>query len=198
MAKQVGITGGIGSGKTTVCKLFETLGIPVYYADYRAKKLMTDSEELVQQIKDLIGTDAYFDDGSLNRPFIASVVFKDQSKLNQLNAIVHPAVHEDGRNWQAAQTSVYTLNEAALMVESGGYKRMDKLITVFAPQEKRIERVMQRDGSTEAEVLARINKQLPEIEKINKSDFVINNDGSYPLIKQVYGIHQQLLREFSK
>lgn len=192
---QIGVTGGIGSGKTTVCKLFETLGIPVYYADDRAKKIMVESPDLIKGIKSAFGEEAYTSDGELNRLYLAQIVFNDQSKLATLNGLVHPAVHADGQAWIAAQKNApYALNEAALMVESGGYKRMDKLISVFAPQEIRIQRVMQRDGSTKEQVLARLNKQLPEIEKIKVADFVINNDGNHSLIKQVYAIHQHLLR----
>lgn len=192
---QVGITGGIGSGKTTICKMFEAIGIPVYYADVRAKKLMTESPILVQKITELLGTAAYAEDGTLNRAYIAQQVFEDKDKLNQLNALVHPAVHADGKSWHEHQTNVpYTLNEAALMVESGGYRRMDKLITVFAPEHIRIQRVMKRDGSTAEAVQARIQKQLPEIEKIKVADFIINNTGDFSLIKQVYAIHQKLIQ----
>ena len=195
MIKKIGVTGGIGSGKTTICKLFETLGIPVYYADWRAKKLMVEYPPLIAGVKTIFGKKAYTNDGQLNRKYIASIVFEDQKKLHELNALVHPAVHADGESWHNEQLNVpYTLNEAALMVESGGYKRMDKLITVFTPQETRIQRVMQRDNSSEAEVRARMHKQLPEIDKIKVADFVINNDGHYSLIKQVYAIHQQIIK----
>lgn len=191
---KVGITGGIGSGKTTICRIFETLGIPVYYADERAKWLMLHDEALVDGVKQLFGEEAYTKEGLLNRPFIAQIVFNDQAKLNQLNQLVHPAVHRDGQVWHDAQKDVaYTLNEAALMVESGGYHKMDQLITVFAPKEIRINRVMARDQVERAAVEARISKQLPEEEKLKVAHHIIYNDGEHSLIQQVHQIHQVLV-----
>ena len=129
----IGITGGIGSGKTTVCKIFETLGIPAYYADDRAKALMTNDLRLVATIKNTFGDEAYLPDGALNRSYLAATVFGNTEKLAQLNAIVHPAVIADGIAWQQAQTLVpYTLKEAALLIESGSYKNMDKIIVAVA------------------------------------------------------------------
>lgn len=190
---QIGITGGIGSGKTTVCNIFEYFGIPVYYADDRAKYLMTNDTDLVEAIKESFGEDAYFDDGSLNRAYLGNIVFSNPQKLKVLNGLVHPAVHKDGAMWHSLQRDVpYTLNEAALMVESGGYKRMDKLIVVTAPEELRIERVMKRDKTTAAAVRARMNNQLSEEEKVLHADHVIYNDGSHSLIEQVFIIHRRL------
>lgn len=190
--KKIGITGGIGSGKTTVCKIFESLGIPVYYADDRAKALMTDNMELVSAIKDLFGDQAYLEDGSLNRPFIASIVFNDKKKLAQLNGLVHPAVAKDGIIWQQSQSLVpYTLKEAALLIESGSYQAMDYLVTVWAPRETRIQRVLQRDGTTREEVEARMDKQMPEFEKLKLAHFVIINDGERSLVKQVQQLHRR-------
>jgi len=183
--KKIGITGGIGSGKTS-------LGIPVYYADDRAKALMTDNKKLVDGIKNLLGDEAYFEDGSLNRQHIASIVFKDKKKLEQLNGLVHPAVAKDGILWQQSQSLVpYTLKEAALLIESGGYQAMDYLITVWAPKEIRIERVMKRDGTTRAEVEARIDKQMSEFEKLKLAQFVIINDGEKSLVQQVQKLHRR-------
>lgn len=196
---KIGITGGIGSGKSTVCRLFEVLGIPVYYADDRAKSIMVDKMEVVEQIIDLLGPAAYFPDGSLNRQFIAGIVFKDSEKLQKLNKIVHPAVRTDGIEWHHSQTDVpYTLKEAALLIESGNYQSMDKIIVVSAPKEMRIQRVMTRDQVEKAAVLARMEKQLPEKEKIKKADFVITNDLTRPLIQQVWKIHQSLLASISR
>jgi dephospho-CoA kinase len=190
---KVGITGGIGSGKSTVCRIFETLGIPVYYADDRAKWLMTHDPELVKGIKALIGEDAYLPDGSLDRAKIASVIFNDKEKLAAMNALVHPAVWQDGENWHNSHSEVpYTLKEAALLFETGGYQLMDKMITVYAPKALRLERVMQRDGSKEEEVLARMDKQMPDERKMELADFVIHNDGQQSLIRQVLDIHRQL------
>jgi dephospho-CoA kinase len=190
--KRIGITGGIGSGKTTVCKIFESLGIPVYYADDRAQVLMTENKKLVDEIKKLIGDKSYFEDGSLNRQYIASVVFKNKNKLEQLNSLVHPAVAKDGILWQQSQSVVpYTLKEAALLIESGSFQALDYLITVWAPKETRIQRVIKRDNITRHEVEARIDKQIPEFEKLRLAQFVIINDGKKSLVQQVQKLHQR-------
>ena len=190
---KIGITGGIGSGKTTVCKMFEILGIPVYYADARAKALMTKDPALVAQIKNLLGKKVYQKDGSLDRKRIAKIIFNDREKLVQLNALVHPAVAIDGENWHKSQTNApYTLKEAALLVESGSYKSMDYLISVWAPKELRIERVQIRDNASREEVEARIDKQMPEMEKLKIADLVIINDEKTSLIEQVVRIHKYL------
>jgi dephospho-CoA kinase len=195
-ALKIGITGGIGSGKTTVCRIFETLGIPIYYADDRAKALMTEDADLVKAVKNLFGDAAYLNDGTLNRALISEIAFSNPLKLNELNALVHPAVRLDGERWHNAQIGVpYTLKEAALHFESGGYKLMDKMICVVAPKEVRIERVLLRGGLTQADIEARMSKQLPDEEKINKSDFVIYNDGKEGLIPQVMAIHKRLIQE---
>lgn len=191
--QHLGITGGIGSGKTTVCKIFETLGIPVYYADERAKYLMSHDPKLIAGIIELFGSEAFLEPQVLNRAHIAQVAFNDKAKLNQLNALVHPAVAQDGLNWQAAQQNVpYTLKEAALLFESGSYRSLDKIIVVAAPLELRIQRVMARDGAKREEVEARISKQMPEAEKVSLADFVVNNDGVHALIPQVMTIHTKI------
>lgn len=190
---KIGITGGIGSGKTTVCKVFETMGIPIYYADDRAKFLMNTDEFLVTEITKLFGEQAYLSNGELNRPHLASIAFSDKNVLQKLNALVHPVVHQDSEKWFSEQQNVpYVLKEAALHFETGGYKMLDKMITVFAPKEMRIQRVIQRDNRTVAEVEARINNQMPDSEKVKLADFVIYNDGSQSLIQQIYAIHQVL------
>lgn len=191
---RIGITGGMGSGKTTVCKIFEALGVPVYYADDRAKAIMTENETVKAEIIALFGEEAYFPDGSLNRKFISSAAFGDQDKLTRLNSIVHPAVLRDGEHWQARNShAIYTLKEAALLFESGSHQVLDKIITVYAPQEIRIERVMKRDGASRQQVWARMSRQMPDEEKIRLSDFTIFNDGSQSLVKQVLDIHRQLI-----
>ena len=196
----VGITGGIGSGKTTVCKIFETLGIPIYSTDERAKEIVIEDEELKQKMKSLFGEEAYFEDGKLNRAYIANIVFQNKTndsnpKLEALNAIIHPAIWKDGERWFKAQKNVpYTLKESALLFESGGYKLLDKIITVYAPQEVRINRVILRGGITtkREEVEARMNQQMPDEKKIKLADFVIYNDGEQALIPQVIKIHNSL------
>jgi dephospho-CoA kinase len=190
---KLGITGGIGSGKTTVCRIFETLGIPVYYADERAKWLMINDPELVANIKKLLGEDAYFDDGRLNRKYIAGIVFSNEEKLAQLNALVHPAVGKDGEQWHAEQKNVpYTLKEAAILFESKSHLLLDKVINVSAPMELRIARVMVRDGVDRSTVEARIKEQMSEEERIERSDYVIYNDGSRSLVEQVVQLHRLL------
>ena len=193
---KVGITGGIGSGKTTVCKIFETLGIPVYYADDRAKWLMVNSPALQTGIINLFGKESYDEAGQLNRAYIGGIAFKHPKKLQKLNALVHPAVFVDGEHWQQEQMilqSPYTLKEAALLYESGSHKFLDKMIVVTAPEEMRIDRVMKRDGLDRGAVQDRIARQMPEAEKVAQADYIINNDGQLLLIPQVLEIHQQLL-----
>ncbi len=191
---KVGITGGIGSGKTTVCQIFATLGIPIYYADTRAKELMHTNIDVIQQIKKLFGESAYDDDGQLDRELIAKKAFHDKKILEELNSIVHPVVFQDTLDWyQTHHYKAYTLYEAAIMFESGSYKLLDKVITVFAPLEDRIIRTIKRDHISRNEVLKRIDKQLPEEEKMKRADFIIYNDHSQPLIEQVLTIHQQLI-----
>lgn len=187
---KVGITGGIGSGKTTVCRIFETLNIPIYYADDRAKWLMTNDLYLIEKIKMIFGNDAYLSDGALNRTHISTIAFKNSSKLSQLNEIVHPAVALDGEKWfNSLSDTPYAIKEAALLVESNSYQQLDYLIVVTAPLEERIRRVMQRDNSSREQVEARISKQMPEAEKVAFAHFVIDNDGHSLLIPQVMGIH---------
>jgi dephospho-CoA kinase len=191
----IGITGGIGSGKTTVCKIFEAIGIPIYYADERAKALMVEDEKLIEGIQEVFGKVAYFENGELNRKHIAKIAFSDKEKLSKLNALVHPAVRLDGEKWFNSQIEKpYALKEAALHFESGGYQLMDKMITVYAPKLMRIERVMQRDEVTKAEVEARIDKQMSDEKKMELSDFIIYNDNSQRLIEQVLNVHHALIK----
>ena len=196
---KVGITGGIGSGKTTVCKIFESLGVPVYYADDRAKWLTENDPDIVAAIKSLF-TDDIFKDGRLDRKKVSSIVFSDKNKLQQLNAIIHPAVFKDAERWQKEQSEKnipYSLKEAALLFESGSYKELDKIILVSAPLQLRIERVMQRDSTSEEEVLNRINHQMPENEKEKMADFIIKNVELEETKKSVLQLHKKLL-ELSK
>ncbi|TNE51132.1 MAG: dephospho-CoA kinase [Bacteroidetes bacterium] len=194
---RVGITGGIGSGKTTVCQIFQTLGIPVYDADHWAKWLITHDPGIKSAIVGLLGPDAYLKDGTYNRSFVANAVFSDRLKLDALNQIVHPAVEGHSLDWHLEQARTgcpYTLREAALLIESGGHKNLDALIVVTAPEEVRIERVMQRDGVTDDAVRARIRNQMPESEKTALADYVIRNDGRHQLIPQVLAIHHALVK----
>jgi dephospho-CoA kinase len=191
--KQIGITGNIGSGKSTVAKIFATIGIPIYDADARAKSVMTENVSLKADLITLLGTEAYLMDGSLDRAYIASQVFKNQALLGELNALVHPAVFKDYDEWVLVQTAPYILKEAALLYESGSYKKLDKIIVVHCPDELRIQRTMKRDHSTREAVLERLQKQMPQAEKMARADFLINNDENNLLIPQVMQLHQQLL-----
>lgn len=192
--KKIGITGGIGSGKTTICHLFELLGIPVYYADDRAKFLMTQHPPLVKQIIDTFGGQAYLPSGELNRTYLAELVFSDATQLQKLNRLVHPYVFEDAERWHKNQVDVpYTLKEAALLFESGSFRTLHRVITVYAPRAMRIQRVMQRDLVSKEKVIERVQKQMPDDQKIALADYVITNNGAASLIPQVLSIHKSLI-----
>ncbi|MBP6399070.1 MAG: dephospho-CoA kinase [Saprospiraceae bacterium] len=190
---KVGITGGIGSGKSTVCSIFEMLGVPVYYADDRAKKIMTANKQVKKAIIDVFSKQAYFSNGRINRKFISEIIFQQPEKRNLLNAIVHPAVLEDGRQWNLAQNSAITLKEAALLIQSGSYKEMDYVILVECPLDVRIPRVMKRNKLSKQEVLNRIQSQMSDEEMRKFADFRIQNDGKISLIQQVLKIYRSLL-----
>ncbi len=192
---KIGVTGGIGSGKTTVCKIFEVLDIPVYYADPRAKLLMIEDYKLVKEIKKLLGDKSYNKDKSLNRKYIANIIFNDKNKLNALNALVHPAVKDDFDKWCDSQNSPYVLKEAALLFENGSYKSLDKTILVSAPLELRVLRVMKRDNHTRESILSRVRNQMPESEKEKLADIIIKNDNDISLISQIIEIHRQLVKD---
>ncbi len=189
---KVGITGGIGSGKSTVCGLFEAMDIPVYYADDRAKFLMTYDQDVKAKIISIFGLNAYAEDGKLDRKYIASKVFDNKPLLEKLNSIVHPAVKKDGELWFEKQKTPFALKEAALLIESKSYLTMDKIIVVTCPEPIRIARVVQRDNTSEEEVIRRIQNQMPEIEKTKLADFLIVNDNLQALIPQVLDIYKKL------
>lgn len=203
---RVGLTGNIGSGKSTVARLFERLGVPVYYADRRAKSLMVSDPDLRQSITDLFGPDAYVDYRSsnptvtgatdsptLNRAWIAERIFADDSLLTSLNGIVHPAVAADALRWHRSHPEqAYTLHEAAITYETGGDRALDYVIVVTAPEEIRLARVRQRDGTTPEQIRARMAKQWPEAEKIARADHRIINDGHHLLLPQVLRLHRLL------
>ena len=189
----VGITGGIGSGKSTVCGLFEQLNIPIYESDSRAKLLYVENSNLKNKVIRLLGEEAYVDQ-KLNREFVSNKVFENKKLLEGLNAIVHPAVAEDFENWKLVHsTAPYVIKEAAILVETGGYKNCDQLILVTAPKHIRLERVLKRDGSDEKAVLARMDKQWLDEKKRPFANYEIVNDGDHSLIEQVLTIHKQIL-----
>jgi dephospho-CoA kinase len=186
---KVGITGGIGSGKTTVCEVFDYLGIPVYSSDQRAKLLMNESLDLKEKIIKHFGA-VYDFDGNLNRKMLATLVFGNSRKIEELNSLVHPAVFDDYANWLKTQSTDYVLKEAALMFESESYKDQDAVITVYAPKELRIQRVMQRDACRRIDVLNRMKHQLSEQERQKRADYIIKNDNKRSVIQQVIQLHQ--------
>ena len=194
--KLVGLTGGIGSGKTTVAGIFETLGIPVYNSDLRAKALMQENESLRADIGKLFGEITFLPDGSLNRKGIAEIVFRDPSILQQLNAIVHPAVYQDLVRWtqeEKQSASPYLIQESAILFEENLTARHAAVILVAADKDLRIQRVADRDGVTREQVLQRMENQWPDEKKIPQADYVIYNDGERSLIDQVMDIHRMIL-----
>lgn len=191
---KVGITGGIGSGKTTVCKIFEQLGISVYYSDLRAKDIMSENQSVKQQILELFGELTYTEN-KLNTKYISKIVFNDKIMLNRLNAIVHPAVYADAIDWfKQHQNENYVLYESALLLANGKNNLVDKFILVIADEEVRISRVMKRDQSDRKSVLERMNNQHSQKSQMAYADFIVNNNQDYSHIEhQVLAIHNQLI-----
>jgi len=185
---KIGLTGGIGSGKTTVAEVFKQLEIPVYSSDDRAKALMLENEPLRASVIGLFGEQSYLE-GELNRAYIASKVFSNKEQLNKLNALVHPVLKKDFEAWIAAQKSAYAIKEAAILFESGANIGLDKVILVEAPKELKISRVEQRDGIEYEAVLARMDKQWPDEQKREYSDYVIVNDEKLSVLEQVIKLH---------
>ena len=191
---KVGITGGIGSGKTTVCKVFQILGVPIYFADIRAKVILDTNEEVKLKIINCFGNELLSDSGFVDRIKLAAFVFNSKEKLEKLNAILHPLVQIDFENWlKQHATYNYILKEAAILFESGSFKNLDSIITVIAPLDLRISRVMFRDDISKSQIESRIDKQISDEEKIKRSQFVIYNNEEEFLIPQILKIHKQLL-----
>ncbi len=186
---KIGITGGIGSGKTHVAQIFMKMGVPIYFADDRAKWLMSNNLTIVNKVLQLFGPNAYHND-SLNRAYIANKIFKNKLILEKLNSIVHPEVSADFNNWVDSQKAPYVIKEAALLIESGSFKDLDAILTIDAPLEVRIKRAANRDKQSEKEIEKRITNQLPNKIKVNAADFVINNDGYTPLLPQVIQLNK--------
>ncbi len=194
--KLIGLTGGIGSGKSTVAAMFKILAIPVYESDSKAKLLMESDETLKKQIRDLLGSNAYTEGGYLNRSWIASQVFADRKKLEELNAIVHPAVYKDLVTWGSLEDQLkapYLIQESAIFFEEDLTSRVEAIILVVADQETRIARVMARDNLERSQVMKRIEHQWPDEKKIPLADYVIFNDQNRKLIQQVTDIHEMIL-----
>jgi len=190
---KIGLTGGLGSGKTTVAHIFEVLGIPVYYADAASKRLMNDDEKVKAAVQNAFGKEVY-PEGKLDRKYLAEIVFKDEKKLELLNSIVHPATLRDADEWINKQTAPYAIKEAALIFESGSHQSLDYVIGVKAPVQLRLQRAMKRDNISHEEAMARINKQINEEIKMCLCDFIIINDEQQMVIPQVLALHQKLLQ----
>ncbi len=189
---KIGLTGGIGSGKSTVAAIFNVLSVPIYYADKEAKRLMNENNSITASVKSLFGEKSY-SEGLLNRQFIASVIFNNPEKRIELNNIIHPATIKDAEHWMNAQQSPYCIKEAALIFESQSENKLDFIIGIHSPIELRIKRVIERDGISENEVMQRMQVQMNEEEKLKKCDFIIHNNESTLLIPQVVELHHQLL-----
>lgn len=189
-----GLTGGIGSGKSYVAKQFMSFGIPVYFADKEAKRLMIQDKSLKNQIKELLGQDSYHRNGRLNRAYVASKIFEDKKMLKGINKLVHPAVKADFTRWAEEQVAPYVLEESAIIFENKLHKYFDQVILVTADEDLRIDRVMKRDKSSRNQVLARMKQQLPDKKKIPLANFIIYNNEDQSLLKQVKAIHEALLK----
>ncbi|WP_185974406.1 dephospho-CoA kinase [Litoribacter populi] len=189
----VGLTGGIGSGKSIVAKFFSLLGTPVYYADDRAKWLMSNDPDLKKNLVDTFGEESFLPDGTLNRAYLAEVVFGDPEATKKINSLVHPAVKLDFDKWAEMQNTPYVLKEAALLFETGSYKELDKIINVSSPIKLRISRILLRDQRSETQINEIIDRQLPDEEKNKLADFVIKNTENKMVIPQVLEIHHKLI-----
>jgi dephospho-CoA kinase len=189
---KLGITGGIGSGKTSVCKVFEVLGIPIFSADREASKLMEKDNEIRTKINSIIGKDLY-SSGSLDRMELATIIFNDDKLLKKVNSVVHPAVFKAFERWTISQTGPYVIMEAAILFESGAAKFVDRVATVSAPVEQRVQRVILRNKLSKEQVLERMRNQMEDEERIKLSDYVINNSENDMIIPEILRIHNDIL-----
>ena len=190
--RRIGITGGIGSGKTYVASVFQSLGIPIFNADIQAKKIMTSSRKLIKLLKEEFGNDIY-KDSDLNKEKLASIVFSNSDKLQKLNSLVHPIVKEEFNNWYKKQTSPYVIKEAAILFESNSHIGLDAVICVSAPLDLRMRRLLNRDDYSEKEIKKRIENQISQEEKEKLSDYIIVNDEKELLLPKIIRIHKELL-----
>jgi len=191
---KVGITGGIGSGKTLICQIFEKLGAPVFYADDEAKKILNHDKNVVAKVSNVFGADIY-DENGINKAKLANVIFHNQEALDTINNIVHPEVKLRYKNWLSTLNTPYAIEEAAILVETGSYKELDYTVLVYAPKELRISRAISRDGKTRQEIEKRMKNQMPDEEKFHKVDEVIYNDNARMVIPQILGIHERLTNQ---
>ncbi|MBT5858231.1 MAG: dephospho-CoA kinase [Flavobacteriales bacterium] len=187
--KKIGITGGIGSGKTYISNIFKSLGISLFNSDIEAKRLMNSSKKLISQIKKEFGEDIYTN-GNFNKDKLSSIVFSNSDKLQKLNSLVHPIVKEEFNNWRKRQTSPFVIKEAAILFESNSHLELDAVICVSAPFDLRIKRLLKRDNSSEMEIKKRIENQISQEEKENLSDYIIINDEKELLLPQIIKLHK--------
>jgi dephospho-CoA kinase len=190
---KLGITGGIGSGKTSVCRVFNVLGIPVFSADTEAKIIMETDPAVISLVNSVAGRDMYIS-GSLDRAALADMIFKDKELLERINEAVHPAVRKKFEDWSEIQESPYVILEAAILFESGTWKMLDRILTVVAPVEERIERVIKRNQLTREQVLDRIRNQSDDDYKTARSHYVVNNSDDIMIIPEIIRIHEEILR----
>ncbi len=191
---KVGLTGGIGSGKTTIANFFELLNVPVYYSDIEAKRLMINNISIKQNLINLLGAESYLESGDLNKVFISKMIFADKHLLNEMNKIVHPVVKKDFETFcEINSTKKYIIKESAILVETGLYKNLDKLILVTASEEERIKRVGLRDSIDTEDIKAKITKQMTDIDKMPFANYIIGNNNLSFTIPQILDIHNQLI-----
>jgi dephospho-CoA kinase len=194
---KLGITGGIGSGKTSVCRVFEILGIPIFLADLEARKIMDNDAEIKRQINSITGANLY-SGGNLDRQRLASLIFNDMLLLEKVNSIIHPLVFANFAGWAEKQEAPYVIMEAAILFESSGYKYVDRVATVVAPLEERIERIVKRNRLTPGQVMERVKNQMDDDSKIRLSDYVIRNSENDMIIPAILEIHQDILNLLKK
>lgn len=192
--KHFAVTGNIGSGKSTICSIFELLGIPVYYSDYRAKLLMHNNLDVKDALKTLLGEDIYLESGELDRVKMANKIFTNEIILEKVNAIVHPAVRMDYFKWREKQEAPYTLQESALTFEIGGEEYVDGVILVYAPEELLISRSMKRGNATRKQIKDRLSKQMDQELKKKKADFIIDNSMGVSITEQIVKLHRSFLK----
>jgi dephospho-CoA kinase len=194
---RLGITGGIGSGKTTVCKVFSVLGIPVFSADDEAKRVQNTDQELQKKLNAIAGKDLY-STGTLDRAGLARLIFGNKELLEKVNAVIHPVVFSNFREWVARQDAPYAIMEAAILFESGAADMMDRIATVVTPIEERIERLLRGNKFSRDQIIERINNQISDGLRIERSDFVIFNSENDMVIPSVLGIHNEMLKMYQK
>lgn len=191
----IGVTGGIGSGKSYICRIISSLGFPVYNCDAEAKKLMNTNKHIINSLKQLIGENSYDSEGNLNKPTIAQFLFANEENAHKINSVVHPVVKEDFRSWASAQNADLIFMESAILFESGFNDVVDNVITITAPPETRIERTIRRDNTNREQVIARMNQQMQDEERVRLSDYIISNNTNDNVEQQIKTIIETLSKQ---